>query len=269
MTDWLDALADFRRRGEACVLVTVVAAEGSTPREAGAKMVISAQRAIGTIGGGTLELQAAETARGLLASGAGRPTLREYPLGPALGQCCGGAVSLLFEPFRRARLDLLVFGAGHVGTELVAVLGDLPISTTWIDQRAERFPPTLPPTVRPCVTDIPEAEIADAPADAAYLVMTHSHDLDLRLVEAVLRRGDFRYLGLIGSATKRARFVRRLGAKGIGTELLSRMTCPVGIDGIKDKHPRAIAIAVAAELLRIADAMPTGREIGASVPMDL
>jgi xanthine dehydrogenase accessory factor len=248
--DWLSVLSAFRDRGEPCVLVTVVEALGSTPREAGAKMVVSADALHGTIGGGTLELKCAEQARRLLREGADRPLLREFPLGPALGQCCGGAATVLFEPAVPARRRLWLFGAGHVGRALVDVLGDLPVAVTWIDPRADQFPDPPPAGAEIRVSALPEAEVADAPAGTPVLVMTHSHELDERVVAAALRRPDLPFVGLIGSETKRARFVRRLAAEGVPAD---RLVCPIGVSKGTDKRPRAVAISVAAQLLEVWD----------------
>jgi len=248
--NWLDALASARDTADPCVLVTVAEAQGSTPRAAGTKMVVFPDRFVGTIGGGTLEFKALEIARRMLDDGRAMSELREFPLGPAIGQCCGGHASLLFEPMRPESNTLLLFGAGHVGKALVSVLAELPFRVRWIDERRAEFPDVLPANVRAEVNDRPAAEVATAPADAYYLVTTHSHALDFRVTEAVLRRGDFAYAGLIGSRTKRARFEK--GFKKLGVDS-SRLVCPIGIEGIAGKHPKTIAVAVAAQLLQVAD----------------
>jgi len=192
----------------------------------------------------------------MLRDGTRAPVLESVPLGPALGQCCGGRVTLLWEPVRPPGLTLCLFGAGHVGREVVSVMAGLPdVRILWIDAREDQFPDPVPDGAVRIVSDVPEAEVLDAPDDAAFLVMTHSHDLDLRLVETVLRRGRFRWLGLIGSATKRARFERRLAARGLEA---ARLTCPIGVPGVAGKHPRAIAIAVAAQLLQLEDPETAG-----------
>jgi len=232
------------------------------PREAGTRMLVSATQAVGTIGGGHLELLAIENARALLANvPAFEPVERHYPLGPALGQCCGGAVTLRFArleaggaqawPVAAPRVFLQLYGAGHVGRAIVRLLSTLPCQVQWIDERESEFPAgPLPPHVeRVCVEPV-EAEVDAAPAGAFYLVLTHRHDLDLRIAEAILRRGDFGYLGLIGSQTKRARFLRRYEQRGIPAATLARMTCPIGVPGIPGKEPDVIAIAVVAQLLQ-------------------
>lgn len=256
--DWLAALARSRSQGVPAVLVTVATAEGSTPREVGAKMVVTADGLFGTIGGGTLEVQAAARARTLLEEGASTPVLEDLPLGPALGQCCGGRVLLLLEPVRPPARVLYLFGAGHVGCEVADVLRGVPdLRLVWVDGREGQFPVTeSPPGERRVVGDRPEAEVAEAPEGSLFLVMTHSHDLDFRLVETILRRGGFDWLGLIGSETKRARFARRLSAKGLDP---ARVTCPIGVPGIAGKHPRVIAVSVVAQILALAAASNDAR----------
>jgi len=265
--DWLEALRQARRDGEACVLVTVASADGSTPRAAGTKMAVFADRFAGTVGGGNLEYRAQAIAREMLAQGATVTALQAFPLGPALGQCCGGNTTLLFEPIRPPATTLMLFGAGHVGQALAGVLGDLPFRVLWVDSRAELFPDLVAANVRIVHTDQPAAEVDAAPPGAFYLVMTHSHDVDLSLVEAVLRRGDAGFLGVIGSASKRARFERRLAKVGLDA---SRLVCPIGIEGVRDKHPKAIAVSAAAQLLRAAESVATGGTdaVGATIGAD-
>jgi xanthine dehydrogenase accessory factor len=156
------------------------------------------------------------------------------------------------------RLDhVLLFGAGHVGKAIVRALASLPFRVTWIDSRGDTFPPDMPPRMDKIVSASPAGEVAGAPPGTLYLVMTHSHPLDLEICAQVLRRGDFAFLGLIGSETKRARFVSRLRAIGNPPHLLSRLTCPIGIPGIGSKEPAAIAAAVAAQLLIVAERRQT------------
>jgi len=242
-------LADLARAGEACILVTVAAIAGSTPREAGAKMVVTREGITGTIGGGQLEFQAIETARGLLDAGQDSPVLSQVPLGPAAQQCCGGHVALLFEPILPPRLRLALFGAGHVARALVAKLADTPVRVTWIDPRPDEFPADLPANTTKIVTEKPLDEMSRLAPGAHVLVMTHSHQLDEALVAAALRRDDAAWIGLIGSASKRARFFHRLRDQGFTADDLARVTCPIGMPGITGKEPGVIAIAVAAQLL--------------------
>lgn len=247
--DWIAALQTLRARGERCVLVTLVEVAGSVPREHGTKMVVTRQAITGSIGGGHLEHKAMAHARIMLAEAATAPKLETFSLGPQLGQCCGGKITMLFEPFAPNDFTIAIFGAGHVGKALVGVLAGLPARILWIDARDEQFPADLPAGVEKILAPIPEDEVKDLPAGAYTLVMTHSHDLDLALCERLLRRGDCRYVGLIGSATKWKRFEARLLHKGFAPEQVAAIRCPIGIDGISGKHPREIAIAVAAELL--------------------
>ena len=149
------------------------------------------------------------------------------------------------------RFHLQLYGAGHVGRAIVRLLEDLPCRVQWIDERDSEFPPA-PSAVhieRVCVEPV-QAEVDVAPPGAFYLVLTHSHDLDMAITEAILRRGDFGYLGLIGSATKRARFLHRFEARGIAPDVLVRLTCPIGVPGITGKEPEVIALGVVAQLLQ-------------------
>lgn len=253
MTEWVARLAELSAAGRAAVVVTVLRAEGSTPRDVGAKMVVWDGGALGSVGGGHLELQALQAARELLATdGPGAPALvaRDFALGPSLGQCCGGATTLLFERVAPPRWRVAVFGAGHVGKALVKLLADLPCRVSWIDPRAEEFPGALPAGVERVVPELPEDAVADLPPGADAVVMTHSHQLDFQVVEALLRRADLGYVGLIGSGTKREKFLKRLAERGRPAEELARLTCPIGVTGIRGKLPAEIAIAVAAELLQ-------------------
>ena len=242
------------------VVVEVVAHKGSVPREAGTRMLVAADEVLGTIGGGHLELKAISHARALLACGAGEQ-LQHIALGPSLGQCCGGALDLRFTPLDAAepdrwalaapRFTLQLYGAGHVGRAIVRLLAGIPCSVQWVDERESEFPvEALPPHIeRLCVEPV-QAEVAAAPPGACFLVLTHSHALDLAITEAILQRADFAYFGLIGSKTKRARFEHRLRERGFAAELIDRMVCPIGTPGIEGKEPEVIAVAVVAQLLQ-------------------
>lgn len=246
--DWLAALAAARDAGEPAALVTIVSAEGSAPRDGGTKMAVTARGQSGSIGGGHLELKALAVARAMLETGETAPRVETYALGPALGQCCGGKVTLLVEPFAATAWHVWIFGAGHVGKALVHQLAGLPIRVRLVDSRGGEIPAALPANCTAQIEPCPEDAVKDVPPGASVLVMTHSHDLDLVLVERLLRRGDLAYVGLIGSASKRARFEARLAAKNV---LSAALICPIGIGAIRDKHPYAIAIAAAAQLLEV------------------
>jgi len=270
MRDWIAALAETSGAGRPAVLVTVLQVAGSTPREAGAKMLVTADGAAGSIGGGHLELEMVTQARALLARAASGedvagPVVRELALGPSLGQCCGGRTSVLLEPILPTRWQVAVFGAGHVGKALVKLLADLPCAVTWIDSRPEELPAQPPGSVRCVLSESPADEVSELPAGADLVVMTHSHALDLEIVDAALRRGAHRYLGLIGSRTKRARLVQRLEARGRTPEQIARLTCPIGVVGIAGKEPAVIAVAVAAELLQMESARPGHAAAGETV----
>ncbi len=247
MGAWLDALAAAERAGLPAVLVTVLAAKGSTPRDAGAKMVVSADGLAGTIGGGNLEYRCEGAARALLASDAEGPSTQDFPLGPALGQCCGGHVTVLFEVLRPPGLHIALFGAGHVGTALVRLLADLPVRVDWIDSRPDALPAHVPDNVVAVRTADPARAVADLPAGSLVLAMTHDHALDFAIVAAALGRPDLPSVGLIGSATKRARFVTRLVRLGLDTD---RLVCPIGVPGIVGKEPAVVAVSVAAQIMR-------------------
>jgi xanthine dehydrogenase accessory factor len=158
---------------------------------------------------------------------------------------------LLIEPIPAVDFCIDIYGAGHVGKALVQVLSSLPCQIRWIDSRAEQFPDAIPANVAVIISDTPELEADDAPAGSYILVMSHSHPLDQAICERFLRRGAYRYLGLIGSASKKRKFQQRLRRAGIDDEQWATLTCPIGIDGIDGKQPAEIAIAVAAELLRL------------------
>lgn len=247
--EWLPILTDLTERGVPCVLITVMEAKGSTPRESGTKMVVTQDDQFGTIGGGNLEFQAIGEARKILSAASIQAETRNYPLGPSLAQCCGGAVSVFLEPFLTVSKVLFLFGAGHVGKEVVKLLDGLALQIKWIDERDNEFPGLIPKNCEKIVASAPVAALRNAPDDAFIVVMTHSHDLDYELVEAAMKDRKFSYLGLIGSQTKRVKFEKRLLAAGIEKENLPRLICPIGIAGVTGKHPREIAIAVAAELL--------------------
>lgn len=148
-------------------------------------------------------------------------------------------------------LQVLLFGAGHVGRALAEVLGRLPMHVRWIDARADAFPTAIAPNIEAICTDTPATEVRKAPADAIFLVLTHSHALDFELVKAILERGDFRLCGLLGSQGKRARFEQRLRARGLPERAITRLHCPIGVPEIASKEPEVIAIAIAAELLQL------------------
>ena len=177
--------------------------------------------------------------------------LRRGASAQCLGIACGGGkLPVLLEPVVPPRMPVALFGAGHVGSAVVAAMAGLDCDIRWIDSRRQAFPARVPGNVTCIETAQPAREVAALPPCAYYLVMTHSHPLDYEICEAVLERGDFDYLGLIGSVSKRRRFERLMRKQGIPQVLLDRLTCPIGVRGISGKKPAEIAIAVAAELLQ-------------------
>ena len=350
MDDWITAAL----RAPA-VLVTVAIAQGSVPREPGAKMLVMREGFTGTIGGGHLEHRAIELARAMLGQG-GAARIERFALGPSLGQCCGGVAYLVFEqvdrdqaalldarrnedtirlvgctgstdggandvsavprplervdgrpvhptwalcsadgthiagdavpafdrtrgthvftdaggrtwladPILAPRAHLMLFGAGHVGAAIVRALAELPCRVTWVDEREDLFPPVVPANVTVEASDTPEALVEQAAPGTTFLVMTHSHALDLRLTIAILSRpgdgGD--WFGLIGSETKRRQFEHRLRERGIAGERIEAMVCPIGLPGIAGKAPPVIAASCAAQLLTVWEA----RERAAASP---
>ncbi len=306
----------------AAVRVTVIGAEGSTPREIGAGMTVTASGFDGTIGGGTLEHEAMAAARDML-SAVPEPwsrRVRHIRLGPELGQCCGGAATIMFErldadelaelkaagsgillvrplkggeppiviagrkdgsagwplavhrvvrdmaagaaphqavlvddwfvePLSQPGVPLYLYGAGHVGRAVVRAFDGLGFDIIWVDTHAERFPEPLPLGVSSAVARVPATIAMDAPDNAFHVVMTYSHAVDLAIAHAVLDRGRFAYLGVIGSKTKRARFEAQLRRTGITEAGIARMVSPIGLAGLDGKQPAVIAASLAADLL--------------------
>jgi xanthine dehydrogenase accessory factor len=289
-------------------LISVIKVDGSAPREVGARMVVHDAGFFGTIGGGRLEYETLAVAESALSAETPVASVQVWPLGPNLGQCCGGSVTTLIETFDAADLDsiralaiaeeagpfvtisrmtaqgriardildgdvdpaedgegsinqrfverfgesrktVLLFGAGHVGRAVVLALSQLPFSVRWIDTRADHFPDYVPANVITVRTGAPEREIDGAPPDAFVLIMTHSHPLDYSIAAAALRRADLGFVGLIGSATKRARFASQAQKLGISEQQTARLVCPIGLPDIRDKEPSIIAAGVAAQLL--------------------
>jgi len=248
---------------EGAVIVRIAETTGSTPREAGATMIVGARGSAGTIGGGQLEYHCIDLARALLASGGPRQLI-DIPLGPQMGQCCGGRVRVALQPASAAHLDaleqaeakaaaqrpqVLIFGAGHTGKALARSLALLPIAVTLIDDRPGQFD-AIPAIVSCLQRDDPERALAAARPGSAFVVLTHSHALDYRLAEAALLRGDAAYVGMIGSATKRARFEASFRRRHRDSLALAGLTCPIGGSDVHDKRPEVIAALTSAELVR-------------------
>ncbi|NNL94069.1 MAG: xanthine dehydrogenase accessory protein XdhC [Xanthomonadales bacterium] len=323
---WIDQLRHSLRSGP-CVVVTITGVRGSAPRETGSHMLITDGRQWGSIGGGNLEHQSTAQARDLLASRQeDHACEHKFGLGPALNQCCGGSVTVLFELFcepryewlercsehapgevllttfhggkadkwcqdaaaawpqavpgpvqkyfrqqlneqsfavfssdgqtyfaedlRPRKVPLALFGAGHVAQALVPLLDQQPFELHWTDSRSDLFPPGVKDFAQVHQVADPVGVVRIMPPGTAYLVMTHSHELDEDICDAILQREDIAWLGLIGSETKRRRFEHRLAAKGHTSKSLERLVSPVGLAGIRGKRPATIAVTILAQLLR-------------------
>ncbi|MGO4738104.1 xanthine dehydrogenase accessory protein XdhC [Bosea sp. 2KB_26] len=248
---------------QGAILVSIERAEGSTPRETGATMVVTGEGNSGTIGGGQLEFHCTDIALEMLASSETSRRL-DIPLGPQMGQCCGGRVGVVLERARPCHLAtlqaaeaarraaqpaVLIIGAGHTGRALAEALMRLPLTVILIDDREGQMH-DLPDGVARVRLDDPVEAIASAQPGTAFVILSHSHALDYRLTEAALLRGDAAYVGMIGSATKRARFVASFRRRHPASDALAHLTCPIGGDDVDDKRPEVIAALTAAELVR-------------------
>ncbi|MCP1199777.1 xanthine dehydrogenase accessory protein XdhC [Notoacmeibacter sp. MSK16QG-6] len=259
-------IADLDRliaAGKSAVRVEIIETSGSTPREIGAIMIVSSDNTFGTIGGGALEFRATEQAQRMLENGAAAAETMELPLGPEIGQCCGGRVVLSLGPGGRMMLEnerrrlkrqhekeptVLIFGGGHVGIALARAFALLPFQTSIVETRQDILPADLPVTHE--ITPLPEQAARSAPPGAAIVVMTHDHALDYLIVSEALKRTDLAYIGLIGSKTKRATFERQWRRDGGAAEAMDRLICPIGGGDVDDKRPEIIAAMTAAEMMK-------------------
>lgn len=261
MTSWLAAVRHLREQRVPGVLCTVTAVRGHAPREAGAKMVASADRTWGTIGGGNLEAVAVERMRQMLADGIGRPVTFDVSLSDKAPlqygvQCCGGEVTLLLEPLPVVP-SVAVFGMGHVGAELARILARHDLELHLVDSRAKQLDQQSLAALDDAVASVhvhevpvlPELVIGELPPGSHLLVMTHDHAEDLALCDAALRDGRAASIGLIGSSAKWSRFRRMLADQGHTDEAIARITTPIGQPGLTGKEPATIAVSVAASLL--------------------
>ena len=245
---WYDVIKQLESENQDYVLVTVLGTRGSTPRDCGTKMIVSRTKSYATIGGGHLEFKAIEQAKKLLSEPLSQQKFEHFPLGAKLGQCCGGQATILFESFIKTSIDIMLFGAGHVGKALVSILAGLPCRVHWVDSREHEFPDNLASNISKIVSDSPSDEVRIMPENAYYVIMTHNHPLDFAISEAILKRNDAHYIGLIGSKSKRARFAKRLAAAGVSPAMLDQLICPIGISEINGKSPAHVALSIAADL---------------------
>ncbi len=256
-----EQLESLLKRTPHVIHVVLSDVRGSSPRETGAEMFVTDHDALGTIGGGRLEHLATEAARDLLLTGEVTAHL-DVPLGPEIGQCCGGHVTVSLsrmsdsdrdnvvrriKSMSHARPHVYIMGSGHVGRALANQLQHLPFQTIIVDQRANELV-LCDATVEKRLSAIPEFAIRTAPADSAFVILTHDHALDFLLTAAALDRNDAAYVGLIGSATKRARFEKFHRESGTVVHH-DRLTCPIGKTDTRDKRSEVIASFVVAEVI--------------------
>ncbi|WP_315919011.1 xanthine dehydrogenase accessory protein XdhC [Mesorhizobium sp. SP-1A] len=276
MTAALQDLKTFLGSAAPLALVEVAGTRGSTPRETGAFMLVSAGAIHGTIGGGQLEYMAIDKARqmlGALPEGRAAPAridvqevcaTLDIPLGPEIGQCCGGRVEVLIRIVDDAMADQLVaaaeagesrlphlyiFGGGHVGKALAAAVALLPVHAIVVETRAHELEGIVE-GVETLLTPMPEDAVRDAPAGSVFAVLTHDHALDFLIAAEALKRGDAAYVGMIGSKTKKATFRSWYLKTAGGSEAeFERLVSPIGGDRVKDKRPPVIAALAAAEMM--------------------
>ena len=252
----------FLARNPAAIVAELTSVRGSSPRAEGTFMLVGATEFVGTIGGGALEHMVIERARQVIRDGIAGDDL-DVPLGPEIGQCCGGRVNVemrIVDDRKAGELagraaaeeaaepNVFVFGSGHVGQALARALALLPLKVTVVDTRADELT-GLPAAVTARVAAMPEAVVRQAPRGSAYLILTHDHALDFLIAAEALARTDAPYVGMIGSRTKRARFVSWFKGEGGNPEVLNRLVMPIGATGLGDKRPEVIAALAAAEIM--------------------
>ena len=246
---WAQAIAALEQSGTDYVIATVLGTSGSTPRASGTKMVITGENIYDTLGGGHLEYKVIERARELLVQGQSAQVAEQFHLAATLGQCCGGAAVVMLEAMCCQHMRLDVYGAGHVAQALIPILAQLPIKIRWIDNRADVFPATIPDNVLKVVEDEPVVAVQQAQANSAFLILTHNHQLDFDLTQAILKRDDALWLGVIGSQTKAKRFQHRLAHRDFSQQSIDKMICPVGLDNVGGKLPMEVAVSIAGQLI--------------------
>lgn len=257
-----DDIRAFLNKRPDSVLIDVTNVRGSAPRDAGTWMLVARDMIFRTIGGGQLEYMAIDHARKILLGGKDSPM--DVPLGPEIGQCCGGRVTLGFKRVNRglaedliAKVDaeiatrphVYVFGAGHVGDALAYALSLTPVRVILVDTREAELMAVDAPGVETCLAAMPEQVVRSAPPASAFIVLTHDHALDFLIVAEALQRRDAVYVGMIGSRTKKTTFKHWLKREFGSTDLFENLVCPVGGAVVKDKRPEVIAALAAAEIL--------------------
>ena len=257
-TDLTQFIADHPR----AIVAELTSVRGSSPRGEGTFMVVAGEAMIGTIGGGALEYMVIARARQALRDGL-PPGELDVPLGPEIGQCCGGRVKVTMrvltlalgaELAERLRADeavrphVYLFGSGHVGKALARALAALPLNVHVIDTRPDELH-DLPAGVDARAVPMPEAVVRAAPEGSAYVILTHDHALDFLIAMEALKRADAAYVGMVGSKTKRAKFSSWYLGEGGEREALRRLVLPIGAFGLVDKRPEVIAALAAAEVM--------------------
>lgn len=256
-------IREFLSQEPECVLVEVTGAAGSTPRDTDAWMLVNPTSIFGTIGGGQLEYMAIDHARRAMRRAIEADAM-SIPLGPEIGQCCGGRVGLSFTTMSSElaagliqrsdneiarRPHVYVFGAGHVGDALAMALSLTPVRTVLVDTREHELLACPVFGIETCLSAMPETVVRDAPAGSAFVILTHDHALDFLIAAEALRRDDASYVGMIGSKTKRGTFRNWLSRQVGRPGLLDRLVCPIGGTAVKDKRPAVIAALAAAEII--------------------
>lgn len=258
---WTDAISQIEANHEDWVMATVIATQGSTPRDSGTKMLITENNTYDTIGGGQFEFQVVAHARAMLNRFHDAPSncieeakqaVINFPLAAKSNQCCGGQVNILLEYFSRRSQSLHIFGAGHVAQALVPILSELNYDIKWVDSRPDIFPDKklYSQKVEKCIYENSIDHIRCMTRDSIALVLTHDHRLDYALICALLDRKDCQFIGLIGSKTKAMRFKRRLKSDSFTKSEIDHVHCPIGLDEIPGKRPIEIAISIAGQLIQ-------------------
>ena len=232
------------------VTVSIVQIIGSAPRNCGSKMLITEKEQFGSVGGGKLEWEASKLARDMLQNKSSERELKTISLGASLGQCCGGQVSLFLEKCSFENINIALFGGGHIAKSLLLILEQLPYKTTLIESR-KAFIQEAPKKISTILNEQPEDEVENFPPKTYYLIMTHSHAQDIAICEAIIKRKDFAYLGIIGSQKKSLRFCKHLLKKGYPESLIKKIFCPIGLPIKNNKQPIEIAVSIAAQLIEI------------------
>jgi xanthine dehydrogenase accessory factor len=248
--NWAKALVDCQQRGEAYALATVIATSGSTPRDCGSKMLVTATGNVGSIGGGGLEHLVVVRARELLQTQTDCQELKQFALGAEARQCCGGSMTVLLECMAAFRPQVVIFGAGHVCQALTTLLRQLPIRTTVVDNRPALLATIATDDKVQTLHSADPVAVCDSLASHSYiLVMTHDHQLDYALVQRLLATPGWPLLGMIGSTTKAQRFRKRLRDDGFSESEVALLQSPIGLPGLQGKLPMEVAVSVVAQLL--------------------